>query len=98
MFDGDERPLGISGDPRVPEVRQQIKDGNLYDPLLRSGLHTADVKGGSGFAGPEGVQHIGGGTMETHPSCEELPEGSVSPHVNINIIQQCRAELHLQYS
>uniref|UniRef100_A0A8C4F4S2 NACHT, LRR and PYD domains-containing protein 12 n=1 Tax=Dicentrarchus labrax TaxID=13489 RepID=A0A8C4F4S2_DICLA len=32
----DERPLSPSGDPRVPEVREQIRDKTFCDPLLSS--------------------------------------------------------------
>ena len=89
LSDGDERPLSTSGDPWVPEVREQIREETLWDPLLSSGLHAADVRGGSGWVGPEKVQHNRRGTKETDSSCEELQKSSVSPDV-INFIDQCR--------
>uniref|UniRef100_A0A3Q3AXD0 NACHT, LRR and PYD domains-containing protein 12 n=1 Tax=Kryptolebias marmoratus TaxID=37003 RepID=A0A3Q3AXD0_KRYMA len=38
-----EGPLSLSGDPRVPEVREQIREGSLRDPMFSSGLHAADI-------------------------------------------------------
>ena len=78
LSDWDERPLSSSADATVPDVKEQIKGGALCHPLLSSGLHAADVRGGSGWVGPGEVQHIIPGSMETDPSCEELQEGSVS--------------------
>ncbi len=48
LENGDEQPLDITGDPRAPEVSEQIGEGTLRVPLLSSGLHAEDVGGGSG--------------------------------------------------
>ena len=90
LSDWDERPLSTSADAKVPDVREHIKGETLWDPLLSSGLHAADYRGGSLWVGPEEVQHIRPGSTETDPSCEELPEGSVSSDMIKNIFNQCR--------
>ena len=71
----------------MSENRSEEKLSEIH--CLSSGLHAADLRGGSGWVGPGEIQHIRPGSTETDPSCEELQEGSVSPDMINNMFRVC---------